>query len=140
QNALFNANTDGSVTIGQNGWLDVLDPFGGQAAWLGTQNDTLAVTGAADNGSGGIRLTVPGHTLISGNQVRVQDVGGIGQAPPSNGTFVNNATGVWSIAVVDASHIDLVGSVFAGAYTSGGVVDRVLQIAGAANNGSGLIR
>jgi hypothetical protein len=138
--ALFNANTDGSVIIGQNGWLDVLDPFGADAAWLGTQNDTLPVTGAADNGSGLIRLTVAGHTLITGNTARVQKVGGVFQPPPPGGTPANNATGTFTVTKIDATHVDLQGSVFAGTYTSGGVIDRVLQINGAVNNGSGLIR
>ena len=57
--ALFNANTDGSVVIGQNGWLDILDAFGKSAAWIGAQNDTLPVTGAIDSGSGLIRLEGP---------------------------------------------------------------------------------
>jgi hypothetical protein len=140
QQSLFNANTDGSVTVGQNGWIDVLDPFGGHAAWIGTQNDTWAVTGAVDNGAGLIRLTVVGHDFVTGNRARVQSVGGIGQAPPPGGTFHNNATGTWSVTVIDADHIDLDGSVFAGAYTSGGMVDRLLQVTSIADNGSGLAR
>ena len=127
--ALFNANKDGSVVIGQNGYLDVLDPFGNPAAWLGTQNDTLPVTGAVDNGSGLIRLTVTGHTLITGNSCQVLNVGG-----------VPNALGVFTVTKIDGSHVDLQKSVFVGTYTSGGTIDRVLQVTGAANNGSGLIR
>jgi hypothetical protein len=140
QKALFNANTDGSVTIGQNGWLDVLDPFGGSAAWIGTQNDSNFITGAVNNGAGLIRLTVPGHHLVTGNSVRVQNVGGIGTPPPPNGTFHNNATGNWTVTVIDATTIDLQGSVFAGSYTGGGIVDRVLQVSSIADNGSGLVR
>ena len=127
--ALFNANKDGSVVIGQNGYLDVLDPFGNAAAWLGTQNDTLPVTGAVDNGSGLIRLTVTGHTLITGNSCQVLNVGG-----------VPNATGIRTVTVIDANTVDLQATVFAGTYTSGGTIDRVLQVTGAANDGSGLIR
>ena len=139
-NALFNANTDGSVVIGESGWLDVLDPWQGHAAWIGTQNDTLPVTGAVDNGNGLIELTLVSHTLVTGNVVRVQNVGGIGESPPPGGTFANNATGIQTVTVVDADTIDLQNTVFAGAYTSGGVVDRVLQIDDAEDNGSGLIR
>ena len=127
--ALFNANKDGSVVIGQNGYLDVLDPFGNAAAWLGTQNDTLPVTGAADNGSGLIRLTVTGHTLSTGNSCQVLAVGG-----------VPNATGIRTVTAIDANTVDLQATVFAGTYTGGGTIDRVLQVTGAANNGSGLIR
>jgi hypothetical protein len=138
--ALLNANTDGSVVIGQNGWLDVLDAFGKDAGWLGAQNDTLPVTGADNNGSGLIRLKVPGHSFATNNTARVQGVGGIFQDPPPGFTAVNNATGTWMLTVVDNTYVDLQSSVFVGKYTSGGVIDRVLQIASAANNGSGLIR
>src|SRR6185436_5118883 len=65
-----------------------------------------------------------------------------------------NATGQWVITVVDANHITLVGSTFAGAYTSGGTVGRFFaggafetiavaagkRITNAVNNGSGLVR
>lgn len=140
--ALFNANTDGSVTIGQSGYVDVLDPYQGVAAFIGTQDDTDLITGAADNGSGVIRLTVPGHTLITGNAVTVRGMQNAG---------VPNATGQWpSVTVVDSGHVDLDGSVFAGTFvappapfgidTVSPTIDRVLQVSGAANNGSGLIR
>ena len=65
--SVFNVNLDGSVSIGDNGWCDIHDPFGGNAAWIGTQYDTLAITGAADNGAGLIRLTVPNHNFATGN-------------------------------------------------------------------------
>ena len=139
-NALFNANTDGSVVIGRHGWIDILDAFGKDAAWIGAQNDALAVTGAIDNGSGLIRLKVPGHSFVTGNTARVQNVGGIFQPPPPGFTPVNNATGDWTITVFDANYIDLDKSVFVGSYTSGGVIDRVLQIKSAVDNGSGLFR
>jgi hypothetical protein len=67
QMAVFNANTDGSISIGNTGWLDVHDEFSGNAAWIGTQNDALVITNAVNNGSGLIRLTVTGHTLATGN-------------------------------------------------------------------------
>jgi hypothetical protein len=127
--ALLNANTDGSVTIGQNGWLDIIDPFGASAAWLGTRNDTLPVTGAADNGFGNIRLTVPGHTLTTGNSVRSARVGG-----------VPNATGTFTITVVNTSQVDLDGSVWAGTYTSGGEIDRLLKVVGASMGTGGVVR
>lgn len=68
------------------------------------------ITGAADNGSGLIRLTI-GNTngFITGQGITVQEVGG-----------VPNADGDWYITVVNATQIDLDGSTFAGAYTSGG--------------------
>lgn len=126
--ALFNANLDGSVTIGENGWLEVLDPFGKDAAWIGTQFETLTVTGAVNNGAGLIRLTVTEHPLATGNKARVQFVGG-----------VSNATGIWTVTVIGANTLDLQASVWAGTYTSGGMIDRVLQISNV-TNAAGLFR
>lgn len=133
-----------SVQIGKNGWISVLDPYDGISAWIGTQKDqTKAVTGAVNNGSGVIRLTVVAHNYTTGDLVNVLAVGG-----------VPNATGQWVATVIDANHIDLVGSTWAGAYTSGGTVQRYFagaafeelavggatRITGAVNNGTGLIR
>lgn len=134
--ALFNANTDGSVTIGQHGWLDVLDPYGADAAWIGTQNDVLPVTGAANNGSGLIRLTVTAHTLVTGDVVQVRLVEGVTSA--TDGT--SNANGTWTVTVIDANHFDLQNSVFVGTYVSGGTVDRLKHVTGAVDNGGGVIR
>lgn len=70
-----------------------------------------AVTGAVNNGSGLIRLTVTAHGLLTGRVVVVDSVGG-----------VPNAKGAWTVTVVDANTLDLQGSTFAGTYTSGGTV------------------
>jgi len=126
--APFYADVDGHVFIGKNGWLDVLDPYGGDAAWLGTQFDVLDVTNAVANGSL-IRLTVTAHTLATGDVVRVLDVGG-----------VPNARGYFTVTVINANTIDLVNSVFDGTYTAGGTVDRLLHITDATDDGSGLIQ
>lgn len=134
--ALFNANTDGSVTIGQHGWLQVLDPYEADAAWIGTQFDTLPVTGAANNGSGLIRLTVVGHTLATSDVVQVRSV--IGVTSATDGT--SNANGTFTVTKIDADHFDLQASVFVGTYTSGGTVDRLMHVTGAVDNGAGLIR
>jgi hypothetical protein len=127
--AIIFTDENGQLIIGRNGSASVLDPYGDSAAWIGTQWDTLAVTGAVDNGSGLIRLAVTGHPFITGDSVIVGDVGG-----------VPNAMGPWTVAVIDPNTIDLQGSGFGGAYTGGGWVSRVLHISGAVNNGSGLIR
>jgi hypothetical protein len=81
-------------------------------------NRIFNVTGASDNGSGAIRLTiVPSASgvsvsdLVDGYRVVVSAVGG-----------VPNASGVWTIDVSGTNTIDLVGSAWAGAYTSGGTV------------------
>ena len=126
--APFYADVNGHVFIGKNGWLDVLDPYGGDAAWLGTQFDVLDVTNAVANGTL-IRLTVTAHTLATGDSVRVLDVGG-----------VPNARGYFTVTVINANTIDLQNSVFDGTYTSGGTVDRLLHITNATDDGSGLIQ
>lgn len=78
-----------------------------------TLANALTVTGAANNGSGLIRLTVASTTSLTAAipKVTVATVGGV----PA-------ATGTWSYTVVDATHIDLVLSAFAGTHTSGGTV------------------
>lgn len=70
------------------------------------------ISDAVDNGSGLIRLTV-GNTngFITGQRVIVQEVDG-----------VTAANGNWTVTVVNETQIDLDGSVFAGAYSSGGYV------------------
>lgn len=68
-----------------------------------------AVSGAANNGSGLIRLTVTGNGLTTGDIVIVESVGG-----------VTAANGTWTVTVIDANTIDLQGSTFSSAYTSGG--------------------
>ena len=136
-NAVFNANTDGSVTIGQNGFVSVLDPYAGIAAYLGTQLDSNLITGAADNGAGLIRLTVPHTTLATGNVVQVRNMQNAG---------VPNATGTFTVTLIDASHVDLQQSVFAGSFaaptppfgidTTAPTIDRVLQVSAVAASGT----
>lgn len=142
-NAPFFANGQ-QVIIGQNGQVFVLDPYGDIGAWLGTQSELPKnVTGAVNNGSGAIRLTVTAHGWVTGDQVHVANVGG-----------VPNAAGQWVITVIDANTIDLIGSTFAGGYAGGGTAQRyftgglfsTIAVGGAkrvtnvTNNGSGLDR
>jgi len=74
-----------------------------------------AVTGAVNNGSGLIRLTVTGHPFTTGDAAAVRDVGG-----------VPNANTRYTVTVINANTIDLQGSTFGGAYTSGGTVNALL--------------
>lgn len=75
-------------------------------------NVALSVTGAADNGNGGIRLTVSSTArLIPGGQVTVAGV-----------TGTVEANGTWRAQIVDATHVDLQGSTFATAWVSGGTL------------------
>lgn len=77
------------------------------------------VKGASNNGSGGIRLQIPGHKFDDGEWIHTSAIGGVSKA---NGDF--------RIAVIDADHVDLVMGTdkkvpsFAGAYTTGGYAQR----------------
>ena len=71
------------------------------------------VSGAADNGSGLVRITTSNnHGLTTGDYVRIYDVVG-----------TTEANGTWEVTSISATTFDLVGSTFANAYTSGGAVD-----------------
>jgi hypothetical protein len=76
----------------------------------------LTITGAADNGSGAIRLTLDAETnsdftVLGQNSIVVYGVGG-----------TTEANGTWAFTVVDDTNIDLIGSTFTNAYTSGGQI------------------
>lgn len=79
--------------------------------------DTLApgysaISGAANNGSGLVRLTVGSTSGWStGDSKTVRDV-----------TGTTEANGTWTITVINGTTIDLQGSTFANAYVSGGFV------------------
>lgn len=70
------------------------------------------VNGAADNGSGLIRIEIASTAnLATGDQVSITGVTGTTE---SNGT--------WMITVIDSTHFDLQGSTFEQAYSGGGTV------------------
>ncbi|MDO9381835.1 MAG: hypothetical protein Q7T86_03135 [Hyphomicrobiaceae bacterium] len=72
----------------------------------------LPITGAANNGSGLIRITVASTaSLATGDYKTISGVGG-----------VVAANGSWTITVINGTTFDLQASTFAGVYTSGGVV------------------
>lgn len=80
----------------------------------------ITISGAADNGSGAIRLTLSGlsagtglgHTnLATENTVEVYGV-----------TGTTEANGNWRFTIIDPTHIDLIGSTFTNAYSSGGQI------------------
>lgn len=80
-----------------------------------TNYESYTVTGAAAS-SGKIRLTIgAGHNFFTGDHAYVSGVGG-----------VPNATGLWQVTKISSTVIELDGSTFAGAFTSGGtVLDRI---------------
>jgi hypothetical protein len=72
-----------------------------------------AISGAVNNGSGLIRLTVSSTTgWATGDIKNIASVGG-----------VTNANGTFTITVINATTIDLQASTFAGVYTTGGYVE-----------------
>jgi hypothetical protein len=72
----------------------------------------LTITGAADNGSTLIRITVASTaTLTTGDYKTISGV-----------TGTTEANGDWFITVINGTTFDLVGSTFANAYVSGGIV------------------
>jgi hypothetical protein len=80
----------------------------------------ISVTGAANNGSGLIRLTISAltaGTAPSNTNLNVEDsveVYGVGGTTEANGN--------WRFTIINSTHIDLVGSTFTNAYTSGGSI------------------
>jgi pectate lyase len=70
-----------------------------------------SITGAADNGSGLIRITSAGHGFSTSDVVNVVEVMG-----------TTEAQGKWTITVISSSTFDLQGSTFSNTYVSGGYV------------------
>lgn len=114
--------TDYELQADYRSWLGRFEFSYSQAFLLEFSNDRLgfftnrgrlqverAVAGAANNGSGLVRIESASHGFFTGDTVTVASVGGVSAA---NGTFV--------ITRIDADHFDLVGSAFSGTYTSGG--------------------
>ena len=112
-----NLNT---LTAGVASNADALHRHSGMVAAL-TRSTSLTiansaaktVSGAVNNGSGLIRLTVTGHGYTTGWWVVGDNIGG-----------VSAANAVFQVTVVDANTLDLQRSAFAGTYTSGGTVRR----------------
>lgn len=76
----------------------------------------LTITGAANNGSGAIRLTLSAETnsnftILGQNTIEVYGV-----------TGTTEANGNWHFTIIDSTHIDLTGSTFTNAYVSGGQI------------------
>ena len=75
--------------------------------WSQAASSSLSVTGAANNGSGAIRLAVTSTAgMGAGNTVAVSHVVGTVEA-----------NGQWAVDVIDGNHLDLRGSTFTNAYS-----------------------
>jgi hypothetical protein len=79
----------------------------------GLDSPSKTITGAADNGSGLVRITSAAHLLNEGDYVHIASV-----------TGTTEANGDWKIINVAANTFDLAGSVFANAYSAGGTAKR----------------
>jgi hypothetical protein len=72
----------------------------------------LTITGTASGTSSRVRITVSSTTgITSGDWKTISAVGG-----------TTEANGTWEVNVIDATHLDLIGTTYANAYTSGGIV------------------
>lgn len=112
--APFFCDSLGQANIGKNGSINLLDANGIAKGFLGVVTEVEKnVTGAVNNGSGLVRLTVVAHGCSTGDDVYSHSIGG-----------VTGANGDFAVTVVDADNIDLQGSTFSGAYTSGGKIYR----------------
>jgi hypothetical protein len=109
--------TSGSPTAGQGTCgISVFQSSGGPTTIIGRHGRVIpAITGAADNGAGLIRITCVGHGYATNNRIVVDKVGGVPEANEQ-----------WLITVIDADHFDLQGSAFVAtsSYTSGGIARR----------------
>lgn len=91
--------------------VGTMDPSNSRGQTIAA-GSSFNVAGAADNGSGLIRLTISSTaSMTTGDVRRVSGVGGTVEA-----------NGIWTITVVSGTTLDLQGSAFVNAFTSGGTV------------------
>jgi hypothetical protein len=78
----------------------------------------LTITGTASGTSSRVRITVSSTTgITTGDYKTISAVLG-----------TTEANGTWSVNVIDATHLDLVGTTYANAYVSGGIVGGSLDL------------
>jgi len=88
--------------------------YGGAQQQLKRKGLAKAITGAANNGSGLIRITAANHTFRTEDRITITGVGGTVEANAQK----------WRITVITPNTFDLQGSTFTNAYTSGGTAKR----------------
>lgn len=110
----------GGTISGTNQYTVALPPDSSAAGWVNgeviqgnvtnaTTTSAISITGAVNNGSGLIRLTVSASgTLTTNQQVFISGV---------SGTY--EANGVQTLTVIDSTHVDLQGSTFVHTYAGG---------------------
>ena len=74
----------------------------------------ISISGAANNGSGLIRITSAANPFNTGDKVEIKNVAGTVEA-----------NGKRDITRISGTTFDLIGSTFTNAYVSGGTVKRV---------------
>jgi hypothetical protein len=95
--------------------LTIAGIAGGQQQQPSQRMLKTPITGAANNGSGLIRITTGApHRFATGNKITITGVGGTVEANGASQT----------ITVITANTFDIVGSTFTNTYTSGGVASR----------------
>lgn len=90
---------------------------------IAVANFEMTVTGAAAGTNGVVRLSVNSTALAKTNDTC--NVAGV--------TGTTEANGTWPLTVIDATHIELQGSVYANAYVSGGTATDVTSPQNAQN-------
>ena len=118
--AKWTTNSQDSAYLGANSGKFLLNPQNvvaiGSGSALGGQI-IAAITGAVNNGSGVCRITTSTTNMATGDTAVTTGIAG-------TGGIATACNGVWTnVTVVDATHLDLTGSAFAGTYVSGGNVD-----------------
>lgn len=102
-------NPSGSSIVDPNGFTSTQIDVMPQVTLANRKQ--ISVTGVANNGSGLIRVTFSGrHGQAQNSEMFIQGVGG-----------TTEANGRWTVTPVSLTAVDLQGSTFTNAYTSGGV-------------------
>lgn len=110
----INTGVSAEATVRGTGAANAVGRYQG---FVATIKDAAAVanwtvSGAANNGSGLIRITLSSATtLVTGDPIAVYGV-----------TGTTEANGRWVVTVIDSTHVDLQGSTFTNAYVSGGTL------------------
>ncbi len=81
------------------------------------EDTAVNITGAADNGSGLIRITATTHGLATNDYADIAGVVG-----------TTEANGDWKVTKIDNDNFDLIGSTFATAWTSGGTSRKIITL------------
>lgn len=105
-------NTPFQIIVQGYGCATASDQHQGLSVTMNDESGAVTnktITGAANNGSGLIRITATAHGYSTGDKIGVYGVGG-----------TTEANGAWTITRIAADTFDLQGSTFTNVYTAGG--------------------